>query len=415
MTLSVDDLIERKLVHEIHTSERKSYRACRRRWNWLFRESRYPYVTAKPLEFGSAYHLAQEVYYNPDMWNWPRDVVARYAIKVFVDKCEEQRKAFLEQTSVPYLEEEAQVDYDERVVLGQGMLKYYFFKIAPNIDAGWTPVKVEIAFMVAIPHPDTSETMWCKCDRCWEKWVKFKTKANHDYLTDFADKRDPLWIGLPVVYAGRCDMLAVDSNGDYWIFDWKTTARVNVDHDEFLELDDQVLSYIWALRKLGLPIRGFVYHEQKKAFPQPPNKNKVRRLGCIFSVSKSQDTDYETYLATIQQEDEEAYQLGYYDDFLDYLREEQIVYFRRWQIDKSPYQLQQAELNIGKEALEIIDPNLRIYPSPGRFGCTSCAFRQPCLEQNAGGDYQYALDTLYERREHYYVRNEPSTDSRGGL
>jgi hypothetical protein len=57
-----------ELCHEIHTSERKSFRACRRRWDWLFRGHYYPVETAKPLEFGIAYHKAMEVWYNPDTW-----------------------------------------------------------------------------------------------------------------------------------------------------------------------------------------------------------------------------------------------------------------------------------------------------------------------------------------------------------
>lgn len=31
-----DNMIARKLVHEVHTSERRSFRGCRRRWDWIF-------------------------------------------------------------------------------------------------------------------------------------------------------------------------------------------------------------------------------------------------------------------------------------------------------------------------------------------------------------------------------------------
>lgn len=411
-SLPAEELIQLRLVHEIHTSERKSFRACRRRWNWIFRENRYPYLTAKPLELGTVVHLGYEMYYNPDTWTFPHEVKAEYAIKRAVDKCETQRRAFLQQTAVPYLDNEVQADYDERVELIKGMLRYYFYEIAPKHDRHWTPLKVEIGFMVPIPHPDTKAPLWCKCDQCWEKWAKHYPKRAA--WNDGMFRINGQWEGLPVVYAGRCDALFEDSEGYYWIADWKTTRTVNVEHDEFLELDDQVIAYVWALRKLGIPIRGFIYHEQKKGFPQPPALNKVRRLGCMYSVAKNQDTDYDTYLKTVTEEDKEAYEAGAYDKFLAYLKEEGPVFFKRWQIYKSDYQCDQAEYNIGQEALEIISPATRVYPSPGRFGCTVCAFRQPCVEQNAGGDYQYALNTLYEQREHYYVRTEASTESKGG-
>jgi len=126
-----------------------------------------------------------------------------------------------------------------------------------------------------------------------------------------------------------------------------------------------------------------------------------------------QQTDYPTYLQTIKEHDADAYKDGLYDDFLGYLRNDGIEYTARHQIAKSEAELESIERDIGLEALDMIEPNLRIYPSPGRFGCNFCAFRQPCMEKNAHGDYQYALDTLFERREHYYIRKQGSTESKG--
>jgi hypothetical protein len=397
--------IDQRLVHEVHTSERRSFRGCRRRWDWIFRQNYYPIMTAKPLEFGTAVHAAWEVYYDPKTWGMPRNVIAALAIDTFTRKCLAQKQKALKATDQMALDDEIEKDYQERVELGQGMLKYYFEQVAPVLDKGWKPKYVEVEFMVPIDHPETGETIWCKCDTCWTKYNVWM--AENDYFLD----RDA-WTGLPVCYAGRLDMMAEDDKGDLWIFDWKTARSIAKD-DEFLYLDDQVGSYPWALRKLGFNVRGFVYHEQRKGFPQAPQKNKVRRLGCLFSVSKSQTTDYDTYLATIEAEDGEAYAAGYYDDFLQYLKNEGIEYYARHVIYKSEDELREIEKNIGYEVLDMIDPNLRIYPSPGRFGCTFCAFRQPCLEQNRRGDFQYGLDTLFERREHYYIREEPSTESKG--
>lgn len=429
---TVDDFIDAKLVHEIHTSERRSFRACRRRWDWLFKQGYYPKVTAKPLEFGVAFHKAMEVYYEPKTWSWDREVVGARAITSFIDKCEEQKKYALETTGHLYLDDELEGDYADRVELGVGMLNYYFTQVAPILDKGWKPVFVEVGFMVPITHPETGEeAIWCKCDRCWEKFCKseqYQEMREHclssckscagdfnrgeEYFVD--GLREGHWNGLPVVYAGRIDMLAVDSSGNYWIFDWKT-ARSIADRYEFLYLDDQIGSYVWALKKiLQLPIRGFIYHEQRKGYPQPPKKNKVRRLGCIFSVAKNQDVDYKTYLETVQAEDAEAYEAGLYDEMLEYLKNEGITYYARHQIIKTTVELDEIEKNIGLEALDIVDPNLRIYPSAGRFGCNFCAFQQPCLDKNSGGDYEYVLNELYEIREPYYIRNEPSTESKGG-
>jgi hypothetical protein len=95
LTDEVSDLIADRLVHEVHTSERKSFRGCRRRWNWVFQQFYYPQVTAKPLEFGVAFHSAMEVLYDPDTWTWDRELILNAAIGKFADVCNEQKTKFL--------------------------------------------------------------------------------------------------------------------------------------------------------------------------------------------------------------------------------------------------------------------------------------------------------------------------------
>jgi len=417
--LDVDQMIEMRLVHEIHTSERHSFRGCRRRWDWLFNQNYYPLVTPKYFEFGTAFHAGMEKYYDPDTWNFPRDVIADLAIMEFVKVCEEQRADALKLSQQIYFDDDIEADYEERVELGKGMLKYFFEKVVPVEDHGWRPVKVEIAFMLPIPNPETGEAyIWCKCNRCWETVEKaFASVDDEDSwgdpaYVDWSHGREA-WSGLPVVYAGRIDMLIQDDKGHYWIVDWKTAAQIRGD-DEFLYLDDQIGSYVWALRSFGIDVKGFIYHIQRKAYPGPPQRNKVRRLGRIYSVNQSQPTNYAEYKATVEVEDREAYEAGLYDEHLEWLKENGTIFYSRHQIHKTHVEVQEIERNIGYEALTMCDPNIRIYPESGRFGCTSCAFRQPCLGKNAGEDYLYTLNTMFEKREHYYLRKRPTTDSKGG-
>jgi len=372
-------------THEIHTSGRKSYKGCRRRWNWIFNEQYYPLRTAKPLEFGTAYHAAMEVYYDPQTWNMDREVIGARSIIKFVDVCEAQKAKALELKDEQYLPDEVEQDYQERVELGKGMLRYYFEKVAPTADELFIPVKVEVKFSVPVMDPtkDFNEQLICECHN------------------------------LPVSYDGRIDMLAQDHRGDYWIFDWKTCRSV-APSDEFLYLDDQIGSYVWALNFLKLPVRGFVYHEQRKGFPGPPKRNASRRLGRLFSVAKNQDTDLETYLHTVQREDPEAMAEGLYNDFLHYLEEEGTMFWKRYQIHKNHDELISIAEGISWEAWEMTRKTTPLYPNSGRFSCTTCAFRQPCLGMNSGEDYQYTLNTLFERREHYWLRETPSTESKGG-
>lgn len=407
--------IDYSLCHEIHTSERRSFKGCKLRWNWHFRGEWTPKGAAPPLEFGIAYHRGMEVLYEPETWHWDKEIVGQLAIKAFVDNCNQQRAEHLAQSDCESLEAAVQEEFDERVKLGRGMLEYYFRRQLPKYPEKFKVVKVEIAFKVPIMHPDTGEQLFCKCNNCFKRYM---ARQQEEGVTpaDMSSKDTIFWKGLPVVYAGRLDALLEDENGDYWIIDWKTARSISTD-DTFLELDDQISSYVWALRLgLKLPVKGFIYHEQRKGFPEPPQRLKVIRKGCSFSVSKSQTTDYETFLRTVETQDSAAYRAGYYDEFLEYLKAEGILFFKRWQIVRTDDQLKMIGYDIGQEALDMIDSKTRIYPSPGKFGCQFCAFRQPCLGRRAGEDVEFLLKTLFTQEEPYYYRQArgASTESKGG-
>lgn len=416
--MDVNWYIKQRLVHEVHTSERKSYRGCRRRWNWIFQEFYYPQVTVRPLEFGVAFHEAMEVLYNPDTWGWDRQIVENAAVSAFVKKCDAQKQKYLDAIGEQYLTNaEINDEYNDRIELGKGMIHYYWNQVAPKYDNGWKPLKVEIEFMVPIQNPTTNEGLLCKCNRC--RKIQFEYWLAADPTLSVIDWFQ--WEGLPVVLAGRIDMLAEDEHGSYWIVDWKTAARLSrgdtsgQDRDEFLELDDQIESYVMALRrKLGINVRGFIYVELKKSYPIKPERNKVARLGRWFSVNKNQSVDYTTYLDTVKEEDPTAYAVGLYDDFLEYLKNEGERFHGRYQILKTDEELEMAEYRLWQEAQEMTNVTTAVYPSPGRFNCASCAFRQPCLEYNRKGDYQYLLDTLFDKREKHYWVKELSTDKQGG-
>lgn len=410
---TVDDYIQNKLTHSIHTSERRSFRGCRRRHHWLFVDHLYPLTTPKPLEFGSAFHKAMETWYDPLMWDKDPETRETLAILAFVKMCREQKATYLTNNDGS-IDPEVEADFDERVELGTGMIRYHCKNVSPKLDVGFTPVKTEIDFEVPILDPQGNQ-VWCQCDNCWQMYCKYCESIKRVPDSPLA------WKGLPLTYGGRIDMLAQDEYGRYWIFDWKTAARLSGMEeqeapDEFILLDDQVTSYVWALWVLGIPVAGFVYHEMKKAFPVEPEPNKVQRKGCWYSVNRQQNTSYDLYLQTVSEGDPAGLASGAYDEFLDWLRTSGPKYFTRKQVHRSETELKNAGFHIYQEALDITDPDLRVYPSPGRFACSFCAYRQPCIGLNRGEDVDYLFHTNFELRPHRYWEITPSnTDSKGGM
>lgn len=412
MLQTVDDYIEADLTHSIHTSGRKSFRGCRRRWNWIFNDYWYPRTTAKPLEFGVAFHKGMETLYEPSLWDKPREIVLELAIQTFRTKCIEQRDNYLKQVG-PLGPEEIQ-DYVDRLELGEGMLRYHAEKPMVEYDYGKiTPVKVEIPFEVPIEGPD-GEQLRCKCRTCQQRYVDYMGEQTPSIIGMQIGR---YWKGLPVTYGGRIDALFIDDKGRLWIVDWKSAARLisENDRDEFLQLDDQITSYCWALRKLGIDVAGFIYHEAKKSLLVEPEPLKRRYQGKLYSCNKQNPTTLNLFVGTVSENDTEAYEAGLYDEYITWLEENSTRFHNRIQQHRNATELDQCGFNIWQEAADMVDRNLRIYPNAGRFNCENCAFKVPCVGQNQGEDFLYALETMFDKRKHHYwVTTEPSTDSKAG-
>ena len=423
--LTIKEHIEQKLVHSVHTSERRSFRGCRRRWSWIFQEFYYPTVTPKPLEFGVAFHVGMEHLYDPDTWHDWNAALGIAKVK-FKEKVKEQLVTH-EKFNGP-IDGDTKADYDERVKLGLGMLDYYAKTVMPKFDKGYKPVKVEVKFEVPVTGPD-GEQLYCKCDICKSRWRNSLQGAEHHDAwqkqvqaplalalgSDFYLAN--IWQGLPVTFGGRLDMLAEDEDGRYWIFDWKSAAVLHTGDaqnatDEFLVVEDQITGYCAALRKLGLDIAGFVYAEIKKAVPGEPEPMTRRYKGRLYSTNKQASYDPDLYAKIVEENDPEAFFAGEYDEYIEHLRLS--VFHVRHQVHRNSDELDSADYNLWLEASDMVDQGLRLYPSPGRFSCESCAFLTPCVGKNRGEDYQYYLDSMFEKRTRHYYEDAPaSTDKTG--
>jgi hypothetical protein len=403
----------------------------------------YPTTTPEPLEFGVAFHKAMETFYEPLMWRSPRDVRRNLALVAFKQECDAHLKKYKKLNPDPDVT--ILDSYKTRVELGLNMLKYYCDTMSPVYDNNWTPLRVEVSFEVPIKDPDEGQQLWCKCKNCWNKFYAYisngpgvslseygtgntRTKINWDQEWTTIDgkptgtTRDRLaegqhnfigWRGLPVTYGGRLDGLFQDEHGRFWIVDWKTTTRL-LDEDaeaSFLQLDDQIVSYLWALEQYGIHCAGFVYVEIKKAYPQPPERLTRLYKGRSFSTNKDFLTTYDMALTTFQREDNAAWQMGLYDDYLIRLRTEGPRFTQRHQVHKNENEIREAGRVIALEAMDMTQQNLRIYPQPGRFSCNWCLYKTPCLGVNMGEDYQYTLDTMFEKRDRmYWEEKKASTD-----
>lgn len=425
----VDDYIEVKLSHSVHNSSAKSFMGCRRRYDYIHNHYFYPLVTPKPLEFGVAFHAAMEKLYDPLTWS---DDAMRFALAIgtFTQTVDKQYLEFTRKNP-ELVNAETKKDYDERKELGVAMLKYYIKEVAAKADRGLTPIKVEVEFEVPIKGPN-GETLWCKCPRCWNKYVAHYTSSEH--LAKVKDAQGPwmkvhevvivdntyggnhyqMWRGLPVTLGGRLDALMMDAQGRYWIYDWKTAATMSTSED-FLFVEQQITWYLWALWSIGIPVAGFIYAEIRKATMDEPEPLSKPYRGRLFSTNKANAMTYPIFHTAVSERDPSGLANGLYDDYLAFLQgPEAPTFHHRFQIGRNEHELRSAGVDIFNIAAEMTNPHIKMYPNGGKWNCRSCAFFDPCVGQNRGEDYMYTLETMFEKKPRQYWEQPKSTDKREG-
>lgn len=374
---------ETQKTHEIHTSERRSFRACRLKWHWAYKEHLEPITGQPALQYGIVFHTGLQAVYEPKLWySTTVDEKYEYALRMMTDVIEEQREKFLVATGQKGMLSPAYGDhYLADLELATAMLHYYVYSIHPEADNWFKPVRVEIPFQVPLYDPhDATEELYC---------------SNSPHCGQVHPNP------APITFDGRVDALVEDLvNGGYWAVDWKTAASMRA-NDWFLHMEDQITGYLMALSlNLGIHIKGFLYAEIRKDVPKPPRILGKRHQGKLVSTDKRALTDYSTAISTIAEHDPKGYNAGLYDEYLGYLNSDDAPRFhQRFPILQSDRRLAIVSRNIASEALDMIDPDIRVYPEPAETLCRMCQFRQPCQAAMEGEDYQHALNTMYQVKE----------------
>jgi len=123
--------------------------------------------------------------------------------------------------------------------------------------------------------------------------------------------------------------------------------------------------------------------------------------GGLFSVDRQNESATYTMLMEYMQEhgisyDELPEKHKGYVAWLRDIGDEQ--FFIRKLVRRNRHQLQNAGYRLYLEALDMLDPNLRIYPNlSNSYKCLRCAFRTPCLAKEAGYDWEQIINDNYTR------------------
>lgn len=395
----------------VHSSDRGSFKRCRRYWNWssptrqnlMLRADTHGINTN--FWFGTGIHWALEQYYTPGLrrdpveaWKtwfdiqWRGGVVTEdWLDKVYDLKPRHTREDTDGNAHVPgsqslwvvrgledILPDADSDKYDELYELGVGMMTYYKDYAERNDD-----------FDVILTEHNFSVPIW---DYDNDRILK---------MVDIREDSPNFGKALEVHARGRVDNVWV-SNDKLGIIDYKTAAKIDEDYFEKLETDEQCTNYLYCLEveanyydlpHKGKPIEEVLYVALRKAVPRPPTMLK----SGMFSTNRTDESttiemleDFIKYCLPGVRLDEKQ------QAYVDYVRDtgdEQFIV--RKHVRRNRHQIANAGKRLYLEALDMLSTPL-IYPNiTNDYNCLRCQFRPPCLALEDGGDHEQLIRDNY--------------------
>ncbi|MFL6189902.1 MAG: hypothetical protein ACJ75E_08630 [Actinomycetes bacterium] len=343
------------MAYRFTPADRGAFKRCRRQWDFGARE-RHNYEpadgpAAPDLELAVRDALA--VYYFPGMWDWQRSVVLPLVLQGLARSLGGQPAAGGQ-------------------AAGEALLRRYF-EWAPGVDR-FSPIQVECRLEVNLPDPAGG--------------------GRELVLPD----------GRPIRYQGRVDLLAGDEHDRYWVVAHRLIDRFGT--AEELLLDEELVAACWAMERFfpGMRIAGTIHNELRPAnLPVgmdelPPKAAPRRSLPWRRSRHERGIPQHEASgggrsLPYARRGGVRAGPPG-----PAAVASEGDGRFRRTRIPRGRAELEAAGARLAAEALDMVDPGLRLYPNPAPEHCGSCQFVAPCLAVERGGDVAAVLAAAYRDR-----------------
>lgn len=325
--------------YRVSAQERAAFKRCRRQWDFgSMHRQRLQALDPPQIDLNQAVRDALAVYYYPGMWDWQTSIVLPLV-----------RKAFMR--SIAAAPPSAQ--RMEALDLGTELLERYF-EWAPSVD-DFGPLKIETDVEVLVP--DIRE-------------------PGRGLLS--AD-------GQRVLYTERVAMVAADNADEYWVVLHRVVSEWQ--DLESLLLDEAAIAACWAWENtyLGMDVAGTIHNELLQS-PQPrlgpaPTKTRTGRPGR-GGCSQNEPSGGGRLLPQAERPD----RLERRPKATQRMEQEVAGPLRRTRIRRSREEIETAVQQIGAEVLDMLAPDLPLYPTPSPVHCPICTFVAPCLTMTQGVD-----------------------------
>lgn len=332
---------------KIRTSDRGSFKRCRRKWAWSSQLRKNLRLKDTPSYFwlGTGGHFALEDYHGYNRFGHPAE-----AFMAYVEACKEFNRKH--GYGIPD-------DWQEQTDLGVGILEYYL---------KWLESREHHA------------TVWID----GEPMVEIKCEI-------------PLPVEPPPGYDGVVYQLTLDRlveiDGEYWITDYKFFKNFSQAN---LDMDEQMSSYIWGASTIfDKPIAGAILHEFKKSVPKEP---KILSSGKL-SHAPTQGTTHRMYREALIQmygstEKAPAANVRCLNDLAHRETPERDDFIKRTMTRRTIPQMEATGTKILMEAADMCNPDLPLYPNPTRDCSWDCSLQDICLMIDRDDDWEGLLEEL---------------------
>jgi len=346
---------ERPAVAIIRTSDRISFKSCRRRWAWgsSLRGNLTQKATVDPLWYGTGIHYALEDFHGHNFYGHPTK-----SFKAYAEACYRLRSTI----PLPPM-------YHELLELGEGMMNYYadqWLSERPQLHTLWidNQPQVEVRALIEVPfnpreiYPDSPFTK--------------------------------------VYYSVTIDRVIEDEDdGGLYLLDYKTAKQMQTQH---FAIDPQISAYYWAAGHIypGRRIKGFIYQQHRKDVPQPP---RFLANGTLSTDTRQLTTHaaYRRAIVNVYGASSDRWPRQNLDTLNALAAEETQSYdryIRRDYVERNDHVLESEGVKILLELEDMLNPHLPLYPNPGRSCAFYCNFYHACVSLDDGSDWQYELELL---------------------
>jgi len=247
-----------------------------------------------------------------------------------------------------------------------------------------------------------------ECERLFKSYLRFWKNDRDRYNVVIIDKKPVIEqiisADIPGLrgarFKGMIDLLVEDLEyGGLWIWDAKWVRQIPAPDERMMS--PQALMYVWALRRKGLDIRGFVFNYGRTKAPTIPytlQRNSSRGPAGSVTRRKKLDTDLYTYLQAIKEAHGDEWKLwvDFYREKIDDLKGREQLWFRRERIPVEDSRIDRG-LKEYISTIQDIQSRSKVPPRSYFYNCKfSCDYHDLCCAEFQGLDVTPLIQANYE-------------------